>query len=169
MNEDNIYQRIGEFVVGFQFLEDQIRQIGWLLLDPGRKVSPPEALRNLTSEALAKKVVKLYDEKLHLCRLPDEQERLVQFAELISKFHDLRRFRNRVLHSAYVEIKGGGEVLALMRSDAKLMSNPNTGDKSMSQEILTETSFNSEMLQMGELAFNLGQHYLQLIARLPTG
>jgi hypothetical protein len=32
---DKIYQRIGEFVVCFQWLEDLIRQIGWLVIDPG--------------------------------------------------------------------------------------------------------------------------------------
>jgi hypothetical protein len=168
MNKDKIYQRIGEFVVCFQFLEDQIRQIGWLLLDPARRMWPPQALRNLRAETLAKKVAKLYDEKLHLCRLPDEQERLVRFAELIRRFHELRQFRNRVLHSAFVEIKGRGEILALMRADARLITDPNTGDKSISQEVLTETSFNDVMSQMEELALNLGQHYLQLIHRLPT-
>ena len=37
VDQDKVYQRIGEFVVSFQFIENQLRQIGWLLLDPGGK------------------------------------------------------------------------------------------------------------------------------------
>jgi hypothetical protein len=76
--------------------------------------------------------------------------------------------RNRVLHSAYHEIKGGGDVLAIMRSNPKCMVDPVTGAKTVDQEMLSESSFDAEMKQMGHLAFGLGQHYLQLIARLPT-
>ena len=168
MDQDKIYQRIGEFVVSFQFLENQIRQIGWFLLDPGRKLWPPEALRKDRSEVLADTVAKLYEERLHLCRLPDEEERKANFRDLIWNFHELRKFRNRVLHSAYIEIKGGGEALALMRSNPKFINDPDTGDKAMDQEILSESSFDEEMKLMGHLAFHLGQHCIQLIHRLPT-
>ncbi len=44
MDQDRIYQRIGEFVVCFQFLENQFREIGWFILDPARQEWPPLSL-----------------------------------------------------------------------------------------------------------------------------
>ena len=37
LNTDKIYQRIGEFVVCYQWLENKFREIGWLILDPWAK------------------------------------------------------------------------------------------------------------------------------------
>lgn len=168
MDQDKVYQRIGDFVVSFQFLEDLIRQIGWLLIDPARKVWPPKALRKLKSEDLADKVAELYGDTLHFCRLPDEADRRLEFPELIKQFHEFRKFRNRVLHSAFIELKAGGEVQALIRTDVRLKTDPETGETLMDHESLSETSFQEQMAHMGHLAFRLGSHHLTLIARLPT-
>ena len=40
MDEAKTYQRIGKFVVCFQSIESRIPEIGWLILDPDRKVIP---------------------------------------------------------------------------------------------------------------------------------
>ena len=45
MDEARTSQRIGEFVVSFQSLENRIREIGWFILDPGRKESPEAPTR----------------------------------------------------------------------------------------------------------------------------
>lgn len=55
MDEHGIYKRIGEFVVCFQFIENKLREIGQYILDPARKVWPPQALRRESSKNLAKK------------------------------------------------------------------------------------------------------------------
>ena len=52
MDEARTSQRIGEFVVSFQSLENRIREIGWFILDPGRKEWPPKLLREETNAAL---------------------------------------------------------------------------------------------------------------------
>jgi hypothetical protein len=169
VDQDRVYQGIGEFVVAFQFIEDQIRQIGWLLLDPGRKLWPPTQLRKEKSEELANKVASLYETKLCLCKLQNEEQQRAEFKELISRFHELRRFRNRVLHSAFVELKAGGEAMALVRSNRRLIKDSETGDETADEEILSETAFNSEMIEIGQVASGLGRHYLQLIHTLPTG
>jgi hypothetical protein len=61
MDGDGIYRRVGEFVVAFQFVENQIRQIGQLILDPERSTWPPKALSKESSKQLAVKVAKLYE------------------------------------------------------------------------------------------------------------
>jgi hypothetical protein len=64
-------------------------------------------------------------------------------------------------------MKGGGEVFAMLRSNPKLMADPDSGEALTDEEILSEHSFEREMKEMDALAFDVGQHYLQLIARLP--
>nr|WP_057929649.1 hypothetical protein [Burkholderia ambifaria] len=41
-NEQAVYQRIGEFTVSFQWIENKLREIGWFILDPER--TPLDAL-----------------------------------------------------------------------------------------------------------------------------
>jgi hypothetical protein len=170
MDEDGIYKRIGELVVCFQFVEIKLREIGQYILDPARKVWPPQALRRESSRNLANKVAKLYEDNIHQCNLPEDYERQLrtEFRNLIRQFQELRRDRNRFIHSAYVELKAGGEVQALLRSNLNLVADPETGTESWDQEILSPTSFQKEMEIMGDLAWRFGQQHLQLIHRLPV-
>jgi hypothetical protein len=84
MDQDKIYQRIGEFVVCFQFLESQFRQIGWFILDPKRQKWPPTELRKESSSQLAERVNDLYQACLPSCRLPNEIELRESFRMLVS-------------------------------------------------------------------------------------
>src|SRR5579864_3272767 len=130
MNEDKIYQRIGEFVVSFQWLENRIREIGWLILDPSRKNWPPTDLRDETTAVLFAKVEKLFLAALPRCQLPLDLEAdfRASFAENANRFHTLRKARNKILHSAYIELKAGGEVHGLVRSNPQLTVDSETGE-----------------------------------------
>lgn len=59
-HEELIYQRIGEFTVSFQWIENKLREIGWFILDPDRANWPPADLRNLTNEKLIDRVHGLF-------------------------------------------------------------------------------------------------------------
>lgn len=168
MDEDAIYKRIGEFVVCFQFVENQLRQIGQFILDPARNAWPRKRLRKKTSKNLADNVARLYDEAIHLCGLQasEENEFRDDFHNLIRKFHELRRARNRFIHSAYIELKADGEIQALLRSNSQTEPNPMSGEEERDQEILLPEPFQKEFETMGQLAFRLRRHYLQLIHRL---
>lgn len=72
--EGRTCQRIGEFVVCFQGVENRLREIGWLMLDPGRTQWPPTSLRNLTNEKLVDRVYALFVDALPKCKLPAELE-----------------------------------------------------------------------------------------------
>lgn len=67
------------------------------------------------------------------------------------RFHKLRPVRNSILHSAYIELKAGGEVQALMRSDPKFGVDEETGKAMFDQELLSEKSFEFEFKEMAEL------------------
>ena len=168
MDQDRIYQRIGEFVVCFQFLENQFREIGWFILDPARREWPPRSLREESSHQLAEKVDNLYQRCLPSCELQNEAQLRRSFRDLVDRFHEIRKQRNRFLHSAYIDLKAAGEVQALLRSNPILKAEPETGEPLMDQEILSESSFEREMKEMAELSFHLGVHYKQLIHRLPV-
>lgn len=170
-DEGFVYQRIGEFAVSFQWLENKLREIGWLILDPNRKNWPPKGLRSLTNKKLIDKVHELFLQALPRCTLGRELENdfRTSFATCAQELHQLRRDRNRILHSAFIELKAGGEVVALMRSNPRLNVDEETDEVLYDQEMLTPESFASEMRKMAEVAMFLNRAYLQLIHRYPHG
>jgi hypothetical protein len=170
MDQDKIYQRVGEFVVCFQWLEDHLREIGWFILDPQHKSRPPTQLRNATTAALITEVERLFLSSLPNCRLDREleEELCTCFVEGAKRFNRLRKVRNKILHSAYIELKAGGEVMAIMRSNPRLTFDGDTGEPLLDQEILSEKSFEDELKEMADLGGSLNRCYIQLIHRFPT-
>lgn len=165
--EAHVYQRIGEFAVSFQWLENRLREIGWFIMDPGRTNWPPTGLRNLTNEKLIDRVHDLFVEALPKCRLSHEEEVELEedFAAAVKALHQLRRNRNRILHSAFVEMKAGGEVRFLLRSSPKIQADEETGEHLFDQEVLTPRSFAKEMEMIAFAGVILNRAYVQLIHR----
>jgi hypothetical protein len=163
LNTDKLYQRIGEFVVCFQWVESKFREIGWLILDPMKKEWPPMSLRNLSNNDLLDKVESLFVNLVGGLDVEDRDERIIDFKEIVAGCHQLRQYRNNLLHSAFFEMKDGGEVLGMLRSNLKVKTDPTTGDVPFDEETLTDKAVSKQLRKLGELAFPLGQHYLQLI------
>jgi len=138
-------------------------------MDPDRKDWPPKGLRALTNEKLIDKVHDLFLQALPRCKLGLELEAdfTTSFAVCAEELHELRRDRNRILHSAFIELEAGGEVVGLMRSDPRLTVDEETGDVLYDQEMLTPESFATGMRRMGEAAMFLGRAYIQH-SSLPT-
>ena len=164
--EEKIYQRIGEFVVSFQWIENKLREICWFL-DPKSSEWPPKSLRNLNNKKLVDKIHKLFNKALKQCKLPVDLEN--DFKEsmdsCVKTLHQLRKDRNKILHSAFIELKAGGEVQCLMRSNLRLQKDKETGEMLFDQEYLTPDSFDKEMNAMAEVAIFLNRVYKQLVHR----
>lgn len=169
--ENNIYKRIGEFVVCFQWIENKLREIGWLILDPERYSWPPTDLRNITNHDLINKVHSLFIKAISECDLDTELETefIESFNSCKENLHKLRRNRNRILHSAYIELKAGGKIQEVLRSNPRLEIDYESGEYIFDQEILQPNSFDKEMKIMAEEAMFLNRAYLQLIHRYPDG
>jgi hypothetical protein len=90
------------------------------------------------------------------------------FTSAVKLLHQVRRDRNRILHSAFIELKAGGEVLALLRSSPRVEADDKTGETLFDQELLTVESFSVQMKMMGEIALILNRSYTQLISRYPS-
>jgi hypothetical protein len=160
---DKIYQRIGEFTVSFQWIEHLIRQIGWLIDDPGRKSWPSMILRDESNSQLLLEVEKLYCNLIDKMDLKDSETYKKVFNKLIQNCHELRIYRNNLLHSAYIEIKAGDEVKALMRSNTKIKTDKKTGKYIFDHEILTEKQFNSWMGKTAQIGMKLSLIHAQII------
>jgi hypothetical protein len=170
-HEDFVYQRIGEFAVSFQWLENKLREIGWFILDPERSQWPPTGLRNLANEKLIDTVHQLFVQALPKCKLEQDLEANLKdsFASAASVLHQLRRDRNRILHSAFIELKAGGEVQGFLRSNPKVQIDEETGETLFDQELLAAESFSKEMKMMPDVAMFLNRAYVQLIHRYANG
>ena len=164
MNDiDRAYRGIGEFVVTFQWIENKYREIGWFILDPDRKNWPPMKLRSETNEKLIDKVTALFLDLTRTYQFPNGQTQSADFEALRTEFHALRKFRNRLLHSTYIELKAGGELLGLLRSNPKVYVDTETGEVMFDQEPFTEAVVHEEIKKVADAAFRLGGHYVQII------
>lgn len=168
-NEEKIYQRIGEFVVSVQWIENLLREIGRFILNPDRTGWPPTGPLNLTNEKLIDSVHRLFVEALPKCRLgPElEAEYKASFESCVKTLHKLRRDRTRILNSAFFELKAGGDVQGIMRSTLADEVDAETGERLFDQELLTPESFSKEMDEIANAALVLNRAYLQLIHRYP--
>lgn len=164
---DRAYKSIGEFVVVFQWAEDQYRQIGWFILDPERENWPPVQLRKETNQELVDKVTELFVGLTQMYNFPNGPERRADFEALRLQFHEMRKFRNRLLHSTYLELKVGGELRAYVRSNPKIGVDPDTGELIYDQEPFSEDVVHSKIKEYADAMFRLGDHYIQLIHWYP--
>ncbi|HMP71529.1 MAG TPA: hypothetical protein PKA76_19440 [Pirellulaceae bacterium] len=164
---DKLMQRIGEYVVSFQWMENKFRDIGWLIDDPERANWPPATLRNLTNFDLLNTVATKYCDLMDTLNIGDAEDRKIAFIQLVEKCHEIRKTRNNLLHSAVIEIKAGGDVMGILRSNPKITFDPATGDPVFDHEELTEDTVVAKMKEMGEPAMALNMTYIQLIHWAP--
>jgi hypothetical protein len=168
--EDKIaatHQALGEFVVIFQWVENLYRQIGWFILDPERKDWPPSKLRRETNCQLIDKVTEMFVNLTQTYAFANGDEKAKDIVELKDHFHELRRYRNRLLHSTYVELKGGGEVHGYIRSNPEVGVDPETGDLISDQEDFTAETIYSKIREYGDYMLRLNFLHAQLIHWAP--
>ena len=164
VNEENlIYQRIGEILVSFQWIESRFREIGWLILDPKRTDWPPLALRKESNMALLEKVRELYLSFLFSCEKELPKDLKDDFISVVEKCHSLRRYRNKLLHAAFIEFKTDDELLHLVRSDIKIKRNKKTGQIEFDNETLSSEGLKNKLKEISLITLALNRHYIQLI------
>lgn len=159
---DLTYKSIGEFVVTFQWIESIYREIGWLILDPVRKSWPPMELRKETTAKLIDRVTELYCDLVDKYDIPIALDRKRDFLALQKEFQALRKYRNRILHSAVIELKAGREVVGLVRSNARIDVDIETGELILDQEEFTEDMIHAKLCETSGAVFRLGNHLVQL-------
>lgn len=159
MNPDLLYQKVGEFVVSFQWIEHRLREIGWLINDPQRKVWPPLDLREESNSQLLNKVEEIYVNFIKSSAITNKEDKITSFKKTISSLHEYRKYRNILLHSAYIEISSGDELLEIWRSNPKIKYKD--GAAIFDKESLTPEKINEVMQSMAKDAFDLNIWYIQ--------
>jgi hypothetical protein len=164
---DATYKALGEFVIIFQWVENLYRQIGWFILDPERKQWPPMQLRTETNHALINKVTDLFVELTKSYAFENGVEKAKDMQELRAHFHDLRRYRNRLLHSTYIELKAGDEVRGYIRSNPEIGVDAETGELILDQEDFSAETIYVKIREYGEYMVRLNLIHVQLIHWYP--
>ncbi|HMO66710.1 MAG TPA: hypothetical protein PKE47_16070 [Verrucomicrobiota bacterium] len=158
---DATHKALGEFVIVFQWVENLYRQIGWFILDPECEQWPPSQLRTETNHVLINKVTDLFIELTNKYAFSSGQEKAKDMEELRDHFHALRKYRNRLLHSTYVELKGSGEVHGYIRSNPGV--DPDTGELIFDQEDFSAEVIHAKLREYGEFMMRLNFIHVQLI------
>jgi len=164
---DEVHQAIGEFVVFFQSVEDMYRQLGWQLVDPEKKSWPPQQFRKESNQELIDKVTDLYIELTRRYSFPNGAEKAAEAEDLRGIFHALRKFRNRMVHSAYHEVKGGGQVVAILRTSPRITLDPDTGEIEYDQEAFDPDVIRQQNGKHAQAFFMLHALRMQLIHWYP--
>ncbi len=159
-DEDAIYRELGRFVVMFQALENELFQLASFALDPehighGRRALSEPSFRQLVDKT-STSVGNFLDE--HRGEEPEFRERLTI---LLEGCRELARYRNRLVHSAYVFLESGDELVAMMRSD--MTAGARKDEVELDQELLKEGSFKEAMTEIARVAFGISQFRIQLI------
>jgi hypothetical protein len=163
------HQALGEFVIVYQWVENLYRQIGWFILDPERSNWPPTQLRKESSNDLINKVTELFTNLVSRYSFPNGSEKSREMLELREQFHALRKYRNRVLHSTFIELKAGGEVHGYIRSNPDVGVDPETGELIFDQEDFSAENIYAKLREYGEHMFRLNMIHIQLIHWHPFG
>ncbi len=159
---DLVYRRIGEFAVCFQWLEHQFREIGWLLLDPCRQTWPPTDLRDLTNHNLLNRVRQIYLQVVSTLNGAGVQGYCDSFSYVVDRAHEARRFRNDLLHSAYVELKAGGDVQEIMQANPRAIVGAG-GVLEVTTNLLSAQDLSARLASLGSLSVGVDMHHRQLI------
>jgi len=160
---DATHKALGEFVIIFQWVENLYRQIGWFILDPERKQWPPTQLRKETNNNLINKVTDLFVDLTMTYSFNTGEDKAREMKELRERFHELRKYRNRMLHSTYIEFKGGGEVHGYIRSNPEVGVDSETGELIFDQEDFSAENIYTRLQEYGESMTRLNLIHVQLL------
>jgi hypothetical protein len=161
-DEDVIYRELGRFVVAFQALANELFQLTSFSLDPEHAGHGRRALARVWFGDLVNRTWTNVNDFLNAHRGEDEEaEFRARLEALLAECRELARYRNSVVHSAYLFLEAAdGELIGIVRSD---MAEGDDGEVELNQELLTEKSFDDAMGKIGEVAFGIGQCRVQLV------
>lgn len=160
-DEDAVYRQIGRFVVMFQVLEMELWQLAGYALDPGFTGSGRRDATGLSFGRIVSQTSEAVGKFLDEHRPADETNVRGRLDALLSDCREIARYRNRLVHSAYLFLEAGDKLVGIVRSDVSRGAQPD--EVEFDHEALDGTSFNHEMSKIAQTAFGIAQCRLQLI------
>lgn len=120
-------------------------------------------LRMETNRSLIDRVTDLFVELTNTYPFENGAEKALDMQELRTRFHELRKYRNRLLHSAYIELKAGGGLQGYIRSNPRIGVDSETGELIFDLEQFNADIVHAKMKEYAPCLFRLGQIHVQLI------
>lgn len=160
-DEDAIYRQVGRFVVMFQALENELVQLASYALDPEHSGRGRREAAGLPFGQLVSRTLEAVSAFLAEHRPADETDVGGRLDRLLDDCRQLARYRNRIVHSAYLFLEAGDELVAVVRSD--MTPGHQEDEVEFDQEPVDGGSFEEAMTKIAETAFGIGQCRLQLI------
>lgn len=162
MNESKIYQELGKYIVCFQWMENQLKQIGWHLRTPEDPFASRAYFSNMWFKTTVEKIKDQFSIFLHNRNIDNIQSNIDGFNKTLDQCLSVAYTRNQLIHSTYVFCESYGEVLGMMRS--KLGKDIEDHNRvTFDQQDLSENSFDQPLKELAEVCFDLGHLYVQII------
>jgi hypothetical protein len=164
MDPKPLFEAVGEYVLCFAWLENVIWQTATFAKYPEQDHSGRWALLDFSFAELvrtAEQAIPLFVDAWAPRQIARDFKRRV--SDALDKCGDVRRQRNRFLHSAYVHLEAGGELMAIMRSYITWRGVETLDAPVFDQEIATPDAFRSAMKEVAEVGVEISACRLQLI------
>jgi hypothetical protein len=158
---ERMYRDIGRFIVFFQTVENQVWQLGVLALGLDAYDRSRRKLSGLSFKELCTRTQQAVFARLDAGDHPVPEYR-ARIEAVLERCDKLRAYRNRMVHSAYVFMEAGDDLLGVMRSDIR--KGPEPDGLTFDQEDVTPETFVSATNQLAAVVFELGLCRTQLIA-----
>jgi hypothetical protein len=157
---DGLYRDIGEFVVLFQIVENALWQLGVLALGHERYEQSRRQLSGLTVHDLSLKVRQAVFDRLDSGGRPAPEYR-ARLDAVLDRISVARRYRNRLVHSTYIFLETGDELVGIVRSNIR--RGPEPDGLEFDQEAITDTTFDAMRAELAFIAFELTRCRTQLV------
>jgi hypothetical protein len=126
-NVDRIYHRLGEFIATFQWFEDLLLDMVTHLVAREHHFEARPAFANMRFSEKVRVADVMFPRLLARIVATDQLAAAWEqrFSALVRGFDELNTRRNKLVHSSYVELKAGGELVGMFRSKMRLKAGKN--------------------------------------------
>lgn len=156
---DAIYRQIGIYVVSFQHLEDLLFQICWFFSESPYSEVGRLRLVNKGFSALIAEAERRAGRFLEADNRNDS-DFARNFRSHMGECRKIERERNRIVHSAYVHLEGGGELRGIVRSDMRKAKDGASVE--FDRTSLMEQGLEVELQRLAEVVFSVSFDLRQL-------
>ena len=161
MTDSDPYHLLGKFVVTFQQLENQVKEIILLLVQTKDDEMISILMHELDNSARLKTVDVLF-QRFTSMKNGDFKEDNTDFHQLIEKIKKLGARRNKIVHSLYFDLITENGELGLFRQNSKLSTNKK-GERKESEEDLLPKDLLRDITDLDKASGRLESYRLKII------
>jgi len=167
IDETKMYTDIGKSIVVFQYLESLIKQIAHFAIDRNYQESTRISLDSHSFAKLRDVSEVIICEVLRKQGVEDAEIRIQQYHKLMAEARAIASLRNRLVHSAYLFLEGGGELMKILQVHSSIKISGKEGPRrKILIEDLHSLSFEGFQESCAKIAWELSLFKTYLIHNL---